>query len=849
MFVLPCLAVLLAGADAVKVIVNGVVLEAISCPSPPPTGLPTSLPTGLPTSLPSGVPSGLPSGLPTSLPTSLFPTLSTSNSSTLRTGPSGTSSLLPTPTVSLPDGLPAGAVTELDDTFNLIISSSIITKRDDQGNVSYLNADGGAGDAQDAAECFLDLGNLFSNGYYVSAVPGAQSAVIVSSDTEVTNDTIISTFAFVNDTLGWYNDAFVGGVALFGMDPNGTVSASFTGALPSGWQPLDLIRTPVVVTELQPILKHFSLPLQVGAPEPANQTFAPLLQSPPGFGEYAAYGGIKPADPLNGQAGDPLYLPGITNFGGVDVTKDLANAPRPGLWNLTSTYDIVQNDFGPVTPSSSKKNKRQAVDYRSPDFLNFKPAQGFSRQTISSETRSSYQQTLSTTFGMSAGAFGFSAEFKDSFSTTTSEETFNKYVAAYTIANVYSLELKDQNAAEMRAHLSDLALHRFANSTPAEIVDAFGTHFMKTVQMGGWKRLTHHLDIRDDSIAESLKQAMEIKVEIKDPELGNPTAGTTYEEATDTVKKLFRSITNDVSQCYGGFAATCDEYDSAGNPLPNSPSWLKSLHSNPAAATYTLERLDYLIIDELDGDGRQAAVAAEIDARLAQQAINEKNLLVIYKPMQYGNNDAGSRAHDSLQVNVVTNDPGWYTLGQYAQAPGPTDDWRNNAGNYQGIQIREAPQIEATAPNSILRKPSGYSQRWSRQSHGRKGFYEMNLNEDSSFAPLSGYFFRDNNIDLGWFGSGVLVKTDYLHQDGTSHYTRQWTDQGSGASDDGSLWAVRGPNDMGVYKDSITPTDQTAPFFFHSTGGYDNAPPEAPWQLDFSKVAVLSDNFLAGLNV
>ncbi|KAB5578386.1 hypothetical protein GE09DRAFT_1052431 [Coniochaeta sp. 2T2.1] len=253
--------------------------------------------------------------------------------------------------------------------------------------------------------------------------------------------------------------------------------------------------------------------------------------------------------------------------------------------------------------------------------------------------------------------------------------------------------------------------------------------------------------------------------------------------------------------------------------------------------------------------GRQFVEPSEDDT------VNQKDLLVIYKPMHSGDDDAGSRADGSLQVNFVTSDSGWYTLGQYAQGPKPTADWRKNATSYRGIQIREAPHIEAAAPNSILRKPTGVSQRWGRRLHGRKGLYEMTLGgDDANYAPLSGYFFRMNpnlGLEVDAFGSGVLVNTSYLHMDGTSGYnSRLWSSQGTN-TDPASVWAITGPIDDAVYGDSITSPGSSPGFMFHSTGsvdrfsqnGFNDAPEETPWQLDFSRVTVLDDKFLAGLDV
>jgi hypothetical protein len=355
------------------------------------------------------------------------------------------------------------------------------------------------------------------------------------------------------------------------------------------------------------------------------------------------------------------------------------------------------------------------------------------------------------------------------------------------------------------------------------------------------------MNIRDDGISTDLSTALSIKVDVKDPELGDPSAGVSLENSNSNVQKIYKSITSDSSQCYGGIAGYCDEFDSDKKPVPNSPKWVDSLTTNPAAANYELVRLDQLIIDKYDGEGKQQEVSDRIDFLLAQQELSRAKLLVIYKTMQYGADDSGSRAHNNLNVNVVTADDSWFTLGQYAQGPSPSYDFRKNPGYWKGIQIREAPQIEASAPNSILRKPTGYNQNWSRRSHGSKGLYEMT--GDAGFAPLSSYFFRTDSISKDDFGSGVLVNKDYLIPV-TSKYQKLWSSDGSN-SGHASIWGVVDPNPYAANQSNlITKTSISPCYFFHSSGaGTDSQPDIAQYRLDFSHVTVLDDFFLSGLVV
>lgn len=276
----------------------------------------------------------------------------------------------------------------------------------------------------------------------------------------------------------------------------------------------------------------------------------------------------------------------------------------------------------------------------------------------------------------------------------------------------------------------------------------------------------------------------------------------------------------------------------------NSLQWLSSLPGNAGIAGHTLVTLDNLIIDSLDGQGKKAAVAALIATILAAQEVNRSKALVIYKPMTHISDDAGSRAHDSISCARVNADDGWYSLGHYAQGPNPTGSFRNNPSQFLGIQIQEAPQIQATAKSSLIQKPIALYRTWGMRSRGGFGSFEMI--GPKGFAALSGIFLRKDSAGLDDFGSAAMIHTSLLKP--ATAYNQIWRDSGSGARDDGSIWRITGPDDGSITPMSLTPTNTLPAYLFCSTSGY-GAPNVPKYQLDFSQITVVSNSFLAGIQL
>jgi hypothetical protein len=184
---------------------------------------------------------------------------------------------------------------------------------------------------------------------------------------------------------------------------------------------------------------------------------------------------------------DILLPPNCENFGGCDVTKNQGNDNKPGLFkfhNLSEDdYDVQNVFFNPNVGGIG------VLTLKVPAFLQIETTSSVDKFVISGETRTRYQSSLSQKFGMSGGAFGFSAEIDQSFSEKTDVETYAKYVGSYQIGRVYLLELKSTDAEDLRKWLSDEAVRVFKKSAQ-KIVAEFGTHFMKKATFGGWKRTT-----------------------------------------------------------------------------------------------------------------------------------------------------------------------------------------------------------------------------------------------------------------------------------------------------------------------------------------------------------------------
>lgn len=264
-------------------------------------------------------------------------------------------------------------------------------------------------------------------------------------------------------------------------------------------------------------------------------------------------------------------------------------------------------------------------------------------------------------------------------------------------------------------------------------------------------------------------------------------------------------------------------------------------------ATQSLQRLDALILPS-DGPGPigslKLAVAAYITAVMNNQQPTTSQALVIYAPMSYAANDAGSKAKDAIATCQVPVYEGWYTLGQYAQASeinGPGSAFRKNPGSYHGIMIKETENVQ---PGSTLQRPSSLHRTWG-MTKKRMGSFEMGTLP--GFASLGSIFLETYQASLQDFASATLVSIDILIPAG---YRRMWTDHGSGSRDSDSIWAITviddtaGSGGAGVMQKS--PAEPS--WLFHSTEEYD-PPSMQAYQLDFTKVTVVTNNFLSDVRI
>ena len=317
-------------------------------------------------------------------------------------------------------------------------------------------------------------------------------------------------------------------------------------------------------------------------------------------------------------------------------------------------------------------------------------------------------------------------------------------------------------------------------------------------------------------------EAVDVKASIEDPELGKITGGASASSLSGSSQKIYNSITTTNTQEYGG------------SPGADTKAWLASLPNSPIIADQNLDRLDMLIIDELDGEGKQARVKAVIDKILGTQGLQKASALVVLRAMSHAADDGGSRAHSNIVTSNVQVSDGWYSLGQYAQGD-PIDNAFRNPSTYKGVMIKEAPSV---SPRSLIRKPTHLNYKWGKSSSWE--IYEMS-GDDANLYPLSSFFFRTNKAQLPDAGAAALILSSLLI--GYSSYSQLWTDKGSKVRDSGSVWAIHGPADADM---SYTPTSSTPSYLFRSQTGY-GAPGYPSYQLDFSKIAVLSDSFVANL--
>jgi hypothetical protein len=356
------------------------------------------------------------------------------------------------------------------------------------------------------------------------------------------------------------------------------------------------------------------------------------------------------------------------------------------------------------------------------------------------------------------------------------------------------------------------------------------------------------VNIRDTSVSNSLQTAFSIRVAVEDPEIGDPSANGSISNQDEETQKFYKLTSNAHSQCFGGTVA-CQTSTGA----DATKDWYESIPQNPVISTQKLLSLDHLMLPTDLASG--ADVLAVINTILAAQQLATAKALVIYKPMVSDGSDHGSGANDDLVLNNVQADPGWFTLGQYAQGSGtggPDGAFLNNPGSYMGIQIQET---DSVAPGSILRQPTGMSASriWGMSDNGGFTTWEI-TNIPTGFASLGSVFKQtDDDQNVSVFGSMVVVNTSILIPAG---YTgpRIWQDHGSGANDDGSIRGVTGPDDttssggLGVMQKNPN-TNANPSYLFHCSSEEDGIPHFPAYQLDFSQIKVVDDRFLSDVSL
>lgn len=191
-----------------------------------------------------------------------------------------------------------------------------------------------------------------------------------------------------------------------------------------------------------------------------------------------------------------------------------------------------------------------------------------------------------------------------------------------------------------------------------------------------------------------------------------------------------------------------------------------------------------------------------------------------------------------ISAGHVAYRAGWYSLGHYARSGFP---WNPENQNYKGLlgQNRNG--------GTFLKKPDGMAQRWSLK-HGSTwmSIYDMYSN-DHNYVSLSGFFVGAEHFDNyeaqtnpAVIHKSLTLPASYWTGDLWSNYRGH---QSSGRQ--ASVWPIEYGENL---KDIYSAGDGAGPvYFFHTSNLYRSPYDMAPLKLDFSKVKILKDCWIASL--
>ncbi|KAK3698056.1 hypothetical protein LTR37_017105 [Vermiconidia calcicola] len=455
--------------------------------------------------------------------------------------------------------------------------------------------------------------------------------------------------------------------------------------------------------------------------------------------------------------------------------------------------------------------------YQIPEFLGFTWASQFNSETVTGETKGSYQQSLSQSYSANLGFAGFGVEIQNTFEESSLVETYKKYASIYARQQIYHVSVRE-DATAMQAYLSPRAVSLFQSGNARSIVDTFGTHYMTNATFGGMKRFASTLDARDENISTKLGQALKAKFAAQ-TEAGEISGGAGSANSDETVQKISNSMETKSTVVFGGTYVESDEGSWVSIVIMGMR--IPSVYRNPSGIDFQLASLADLILDPT----LKAAVQAEIDSRVQTSAVTSTALaLVMWESLGSVRSDAGS----DLTTAMTNSKQGWYTLGQYGVG---FAGW--NAPLSKGLLIRNLP----ASSRQIVIRPDGIQRCWGKSSS--YGLYEIYSNQ-SSFYALSGFWYKSDsatNADLENNRAGMVHESITLPTNGGGEL---WNDGGSGAEDDASVQRVYyGLNNDDSIRIFQIPDGQPEAYFFHT-----NQDGSTFRKLDFTKVQFVSNRFI-----
>ena len=314
--------------------------------------------------------------------------------------------------------------------------------------------------------------------------------------------------------------------------------------------------------------------------------------------------GEPPASPIL-----PFNCQGL--FGGIDATQSFSKGQgiRPNLFEFRDLdpNQYLHQDVQWQGRGSSGGDDDHTATFGIPKYLDFVWETRFHEETVTGETKKEFQSNLTTSMGMDASIDGFGMEMNTSFNENDYSETWNKYASLYRHHQIYTLKINQSAPAKLHQYLTEHAMDTFDNSTAAEIVDIFGTHFMTKAVFGGLKRWSSTLDIRNNEVSKSLGISLGVKVaetapaskdgkkdDDKEGDKAPDSGSANISNQSETTQKIFNSMQITTTDILGG------------TPRSSDDEWTTSIYRNPAVINFSLRNIADLILDPVKADAVQA---------------------------------------------------------------------------------------------------------------------------------------------------------------------------------------------------------------------------------------------------